>query len=190
MSEKTDYGKYIVVTDRKLCSIPFTEQIKRVAGLHPKALILREKDLEDEAYLELAGSVKDICDEAGVDFFVHSRLEIAHKLDCKSIHVPMQGLCENPGITRQVENISVSCHSVKEAVLAQVLGATRIILGTIYETECKPGLKGSGPELVREVTSSVDIPVYAIGGIKPDNIDEVISAGAAGGCMMSFFMKL
>ena len=73
-------------------------------------------------------------------------------------------------------------------------GATQVILGTIFETECKKGLKGRGIEFVREISEycrkNGDIPVYAIGGITPENISLVKEAGARGGCMMSYMMKL
>ena len=48
------YRDLIAVTNRHLCSRPFTEQITRVCKLHPKALILREKDLPEEEYFSLA----------------------------------------------------------------------------------------------------------------------------------------
>lgn len=55
------YRDLIAVTNRHLCSRPFTEQITRVCKLHPKALILREKDLPEEEYFSLARQVKEIC---------------------------------------------------------------------------------------------------------------------------------
>ena len=57
------YRDLIAVTNRHLCSRPFTEQITRVCKLHPKALILREKDLPEEEYFSLARQVKEICEQ-------------------------------------------------------------------------------------------------------------------------------
>ena len=51
------YKDLIAVTNRHLCSRPFTEQITRVCQLHPRALILREKDLPEEEYFSLARQV-------------------------------------------------------------------------------------------------------------------------------------
>ena len=69
-------------------------------------------------------------------------------------------------------------------------GATQIVLGTIFETECKKGLKGKGLDFVREICEACPIPVYAIGGISMERLSQVMDAGAAGGCMMSGFMRL
>ena len=62
------YRDLIAVTNRHLCSRPFTEQITRVCKLHPKALILREKDLPEEEYFSLARQVKEICEQFKVPF--------------------------------------------------------------------------------------------------------------------------
>lgn len=59
-------------------------------------------------------------------------------------------------------------------------GATQIILGTIFETECKKGLKGKGLEFVREICKACPVPVYAIGGINLERLQQVMDAGAAG----------
>ena len=73
-------------------------------------------------------------------------------------------------------------------------GATQIVLGTIFETECKKGLKGRGVAFVREIADycgiHADVPVFAIGGITPENIGLVKEAGAKGGCMMSYMMSI
>ena len=45
-------------------------------------------------------------------------------------------------------------------------------------------------KFVREVCSSCDLPVYAIGGINLERVELVRNAGAAGGCMMSGFMRM
>lgn len=62
-------------------------------------------------------------------------------------------------------------------------------LGHIFATQCKPGLPPRGLALLKEVCTHSPIPVYAIGGITLANLPQVLEAGAAGGCMMSGFMK-
>ena len=72
---------------------------------------------------------------------------------------------------------------------AQRLGCTCVFAGHIFETDCKRGLKGRGLGFLKEVCRAAEIPVYAIGGISPENYGSVISAGAAGACVMSGFMR-
>ena len=49
-----EYGQVVAVTNRSLTERPFLEQIRRVCEMHPDALILREKDLSEKEYEELA----------------------------------------------------------------------------------------------------------------------------------------
>ena len=67
----------IAITNRKLCDRPFEEQIRRVCSLHPKAVILREKDLTEEAYRECAKRVKVICDFYKVPCIFHTFWNVA-----------------------------------------------------------------------------------------------------------------
>ena len=63
-------------------------------------------------------------------------------------------------------------------------GATQIILGTIFETDCKKGLKGKGIGFVEAICKACPLPVNL------ERLPQVRKAGAAGGCMMSGFMQL
>ena len=82
------YEKVLAVTDRKLCTRPFPEQIRRVCGCRPKALVLREKDLTPQAYRELAEQVLEICGEYQVDCILHNFTGAARELGVKRIHLP------------------------------------------------------------------------------------------------------
>ena len=184
------YRHLIAVTDRKLCAGDFTEQVGKIASLHPAGLILREKDLSDEEYTTMAFCIQEICRGEEVPFFVHGRLSSARQIGCRNLHLPLQTLQQLGGKPADIDILSVSCHSREDVMQAEKQGADRIILGTIYETGCKPGLAGKGASFVREICRETPLPVYAIGGIKPSNLREVMDAGAAGGCMMSGFMTL
>lgn len=150
-------------------------------------VILREKDLQEVVYMSLYSLAYNICRDAGAQINTHSFIGAVKTGD--RIHLSMPALREQRYALNGVE-FGVSIHSVEEAVDAQGLGARYIIAGNIYETECKAGLPGRGLEFLSKVCSSVDIPVYAIGGIDMTRIEEITKAGAAGGCMMSGMMKL
>ena len=187
------YEHAIVITNRTLVNGDFLEQLQKVAQVHPHALILREKDLPDTEYEKLAAKVLEIYRTAGVPVFLHSRMEIAARLGCENIHLSipvLQDLSDvwRDALTTNFKEISVSCHSMEDVELAVKSGATQIVLGTIFETECKKGLKGRGLEFVREICANCPVPVYAIGGINEERLPQVMEAGAAGGCMMSGFM--
>ena len=189
------YEHTIVITNRALVEGDFLAQIKKVLRLRPYGLILREKDLSDAEYKALAGKVLALCADAQVSCFLHSRVQIAKELNCRNLHLSVPALEamtpeERAQLREEFDRISVSCHSMEDMRFAVDCGASQIILGTIFETDCKKGLKGRGTGFVREICRACPVPVYAIGGITMARLHEVMEAGAAGGCMMSGFMKM
>lgn len=188
------YEHTIVITNRHLVQGDFLKQLEKVTKLHPHALILREKDLTDDAYESLAKKVFDLCKREDITFFLHTKIEIARKIGCQNIHLSipvLKGLSETEkkALTEDFCEISISCHSMEDVEIATAGGATQIILGTIFETECKKGVLGKGVEFVREICQKCPLPVYAIGGMNLQRLPLVIDAGAAGCCMMSGFMQ-
>ena len=188
------YEHTSVITNRHLVQGDFLKQLEKVTKLHPHALILREKDLTDDAYESLAKKVFDLCKREDITFFLHTKIEIARKIGCQNIHLSipvLKGLSETEkkALTEDFCEISISCHSMEDVEIAMAGGATQIILGTIFETECKKGVLGKGVEFVREICQKCPLPVYAIGGMNLQRLPLVIDAGAAGCCMMSGFMQ-
>mgnify|MGYP000047340478 FL=1 len=188
------YEHTIVITNRHLVQGDFLKQLEKVTKLHPHALILREKDLTDDAYESLAKKVFDLCKREDITCFLHTKIEIARKIGCQNIHLSipvLKGLSETEkkALTEDFCEISISCHSMEDVEIAMAGGATQIILGTIFETECKKGVLGKGVEFVREICQKCPLPVYAIGGMNLQRLPLVIDAGAAGCCMMSGFMQ-
>ena len=189
---KEEYKNVITVTNRKLSSRPFMEQMERVVKLHPKAVILREKDLSEEEYAELAAQILTLCKQYQVPCMLHTYLETARKLQHPYIHLSLFLLKENSEKLSDFLAVGCSIHSVEEAKEAQKLGATYLTAGHIYTTDCKKGLPPRGLDFLREVCNAVTIPVYAIGGIHADTgqIREVMECGASGACIMSEMMKI
>ena len=188
------YEKVLAVTDRKLCTRPFPEQIHRVCGCRPKALVLREKDLTPQAYRELAEQVLEICGEYQVDCILHNFTGAARELGVKRIHLPLKKLLSLSAEEKAAfAGIGTSVHSPEQARQALEAGAAWLFAGHIYESQCKAGLPPRGLEFLREICRLAGtVPVYAIGGIRRSQaqIREIQSCGAAGACIMSEMMKL
>ena len=91
------YEHTIVITNRHLVQGDFLKQLEKVTKLHPHALILREKDLTDDAYESLAKKVFDLCEREDITFFLHTKIEIARKIGCQNIHlsIPVLKGCFN-----------------------------------------------------------------------------------------------
>ncbi|MBR1824783.1 MAG: thiamine phosphate synthase [Ruminococcus sp.] len=179
----------ICVTNRKLCREDFLTRMEKVTAMHPKAVILREKDLSEAEYTELAKQVTEICKKNGVPCILHTFINAAVELGCDSIHLPLPLLRETSAEDKgKFRIIGCSCHSPEEAREAVKLGATYITAGHVFATDCKKGLPPRGLDFLREVCKAVEVPVYAIGGISREKMPQVREAGAAGGCIMSGLM--
>ena len=188
----------IAVTNRKLSQRPFLEQIKRVCQLRPEAIILREKDLSETEYAQLAEEVYNITTSYDVRLIIHTYINVARELGINTVHMSLHNMREYRkefiDNVNKTNNIKTGCsiHSVEEAVEARNMGASYITAGHVYATDCKKGLAPRGLDFLKNVCDSVDIPVYAIGGIDIDDgrRKEVKKYGAAGSCIMSGMMKV
>ena len=180
----------ICITNRKLCSNNFLDQIEMIASAHPKAIVLREKDLSEKEYEQLARQVMQICQKHGTQCILHSFSNVAIALGAEAVHMPLPLLQKmTPQEKSHFQIIGASCHSLEEAKEAQDLGCTYITAGHIFLTDCRKGLPGRGLPFLEEICKAVRIPVYAIGGISSQNIESVRKTGAAGACIMSGFMR-
>ena len=186
----------IAVTDSATCLRPLAEQIERLAKLtelRPQAVILRAKALDKAAYRTLALQAQQSCEAAGIPLILHSDWQLARKLGISMLHLPLALLRQISEYERAYFTwLSTSVHSVGEAQEAQALGATVLIAGHIYTTQCKAGLAPRGLGFLRTVCSTVSLPVYAIGGIGFDASQhaELQANGARGACVMSAYMRL
>ncbi len=165
-------------------------RIQTIAAAHPAGIILREKDLPEEAYRELAQRVLSICKQHGVTCILHTFYHTAMELGAEGVHLPLPVLRQMSKAEKEkFVYLGASCHSAQEAMEAEKLGCTYITAGHIFDTDCKKGLPGRGLEFLRGVCAESSLPVYAIGGISPETIGKVRQAGAAGGCVMSGLMQ-
>lgn len=186
----------IAVTDSASCPRPLPEQIERLTKLtelRPQSVILRAKALDKAAYRTLALQAQQSCKVTGIPLILHSDWQLAHELGISKLHLPLALLCQMPACKRtHFTWLSTSVHSVGEAQEAQALGATVLIAGHIYTTQCKAGLAPRGLGFLQNVCSAVSLPVYAIGGIVFDAAQhaELKANGARGACVMSAYMRL
>lgn len=182
-------SKLLCVTNRTLCQGDFLQRIEALCAAGPAGIILREKDLSQQEYMDLARSVLAICRSYEVPCILHSFANAAITLGADQLHLPLHLLEKlSPQERAQFAVLGASCHSMQDAQKAQRLGCTYITAGHVFATDCKKGLAPRGLDFLQQVCSSVTIPVYAIGGIAPDKMEPVLQAGAKGACIMSSCM--
>jgi thiamine-phosphate diphosphorylase len=120
-------------------------------------------------------------------FIVNDHPDIAKKVDADGVHIGVSG--QLPRARRLLGNdklIGVSASTLKDALVAEKLGADYIGFGPVFKTPIKPGVKPTGIRVLRQVTNRVKIPVFAIGGVCARTIGQVMASGAAGGAVIRY----
>lgn len=148
---------------------------------------LREKDLDEEAFLEEAKEIGALCRRYGVPFFVNDNVEIAVAVHADGIHVGQEDMAAAKVRERVGEDmmIGVSAHTVEEALEAVKNGADCLGVGAMFSTSTKTDVDVLPKETLRAICDAVSIPVVAIGGIGKGNMKELAGTGADGVALVS-----
>lgn len=181
--------RLIVVTNRKLCPGDFLEQIHVLGRAGADQIVLREKDLDEKAYAGLAQKVLAICREYGMECVLHQNIQAAKRLGAKKLHLSLPVATKNREKLKEFEYLGISTHSPEQLEEAERCGADYVFYGHVFATECKKGVPPRGLKGLSEICGLARIPVYAIGGISPENASLAVEAGASGVCVMSWGMQ-
>ncbi|NJM72484.1 MAG: thiamine phosphate synthase [Scytonema sp. RU_4_4] len=140
----------------------------------------RDKTADDTVRLEQAKKLRQLCHAYGAIFIVNDRLDLALAVDADGVHLGQQDL--PIAVARELLGphrlIGRSTTKVAEMQAAIAEGADYVGVGPVYETPTKEGKAPAGLEYVNYAAKNCSIPWFAIGGIDPNNINEVIDAGA------------
>ena len=148
---------------------------------------LREKALDEQAFLEEAKEIQKLCAQYHVPFVINDNVEIAAQIGADGVHVGQSDM--EAGDVREKLGpdriIGVSAQTVEQAVRAQERGADYLGVGAVFQTGSKADAVEVSHETVRAITEAVDIPVIAIGGITKDNVSELSGTGICGIAVIS-----
>ena len=148
---------------------------------------LREKELDDEAFLKEAVEIHALCQRYGVPFFVNDNVDIAIRCHAEGVHVGQEDMAAAQVRARVGEGmmIGVSVHSVEEAREAVKHGADCLGVGAAFATHTKTDVDVLPHETLKAICDAVDIPVVAIGGIHRENLLQLAGCGEAGIAVIS-----
>ena len=150
-------------------------------------LQIREKDLAQDPFEAEAERLKTLCAQHGVPFVVNDSVEIALQCDADGVHVGQSDI-KGRDIRAMIgpdKILGISAGTVEEAVAAEKAGADYIGVGAIFTTSTKKNARNMTMEQLKEIVSSVSIPVVAIGGISAENILQLRGSGVDGVAVVS-----
>lgn len=150
-------------------------------------LQLREKELDDETFLEEAVKLQEMAREYNVPFVINDNVDIAVKMDADGVHVGQSDM--EAGNVRALigpdKILGVSAQTVEQALLAQEKGADYLGVGAVFPTGSKDDADEVSFETLKEICDAVSIPVVAIGGITYENTTELKGSGICGIAVIS-----
>lgn len=182
--DKPAVGGILAITDRGVMGMGglVNAVASAVAGGLP-ALMLREKDLPEEDYLNVAREIRGLTARAGCRLILNRRPEIARAVGADGVHLGIDGPTLGDVRSRlgPYMLLGYSAHDTNEALAAFDQGADYVIFSPIYETPGKRGiLQPVGLQALERLVGLAPGPVIALGGISAANLSDVAATGAAG----------
>ena len=163
------------------------EQVESALKGGATCIQLREKNLDEAAFLEEAVALKKLCGSYSVPLIINDNIDIAVKCGADGIHVGQSDM-EVANVRKAVGDkmiIGVSAQTVEQALAAQSAGADYLGVGAVFPTSTKLDASEVSHQTLKEICAAVDIPVTAIGGINKGNITELSGTGVDGVALVS-----
>ena len=185
--DKKDLLLY-AVTDRSwLNGDTLYHQVEQTLEGGATFIQLREKELDEEHFLEEAREIKELCQKYHVPFVINDNVDIALAMDADGVHVGQSDM-EALDVRAKLgpdKIIGVSAQTVEQALLAEKHGADYLGVGAVFHTGTKLDADDVSFETLKAICQAVSIPVVAIGGITRDNLMELKGSDIAGVAVVS-----
>ena len=150
-------------------------------------MLLREKELDHDAFLQEAFEMKALCMRYHIPLFINDDVEIAVACKADGVHIGQHDApaAEVRRIIGPEMMLGVSAQTVEQALKAQTDGADCLGVGAVFSTGTKLDADDVSFDTLKAICDAVDIPVVAIGGIKKDNIRLLAGSGIDGVAVVS-----
>lgn len=181
------------ITNRKLCyPKPLEEVIHKALDAGIRFVQLREKDLNSLDLYILAKKVKNLTDQYGAYLLINDRVDIALSIEAEGVHLTETSL-PTEKVRRLLGNNKIIGKSIHLPIAISKKGFTDIDFVTLSPVFNNPGkeykTKIIGIDRLKKAVSITPVPVYALGGITPDNVKKVRNAKVYGIAVSSGILK-
>lgn len=186
-------GKICIITDTVIQKKYSHFEIAKLAIKGGADIIqLRDKSMSTSELIETARKISLLCKKNNVLFLVNDRVDVAMVSGADGVNLGTEDIPvkEARKLFGRSKIIGGTAHSLKEAVQREKEGADYIGYGHIFQTfsKHKPD-KPKGIVSLKRIVEKIKIPVLAIGGIGPENINDVISTGVHGAAFIGSVLK-
>ncbi len=183
--------KYMITGAFK-CPEDFQQKLENSLIDGASLVQLRSKHTSKEEYEKLVKISTGLCQQYQSKLLLNTSDDEFNRIGglASGLHLSSEML--NTYSKRPVDEkylLSVSCHCPAEIKKAKQLGASIILLSPVKETKSHPGVEGIGWKKFTELVDDIDVPVYALGGMKPSDLTDAKNSGAQGVAAISSFWK-
>lgn len=176
------------ITDRTWLGYQtLAEQVEEALKGGATCMQLREKDLNEDAFMEEAMVIKELCKRYQVPFIINDNVKLAVDCDADGVHIGQGDMpvAEVRKLVGEDKIIGVSAQTVEQAIEAEQNGADYLGVGAVFTTSTKLDANNVTRETVQAICNAVSIPVVAIGGISKFNILKLKGTGVDGVAVVS-----
>lgn len=176
------------VTDRAWTGkMTLCQQVEAALKNGVTCVQLREKELDEETFLEEAVEIRKLCRRYHVPLIINDNVEVAVKCGADGIHVGQEDMAAFDVRSRVGDDmiLGVSVHTVEEAMEAVKNGADYLGLGSVFHTSTKQDVDTMSARMLKAICDSVDLPTVAIGGISRKNLLQLKGSGVDGVAVVS-----
>ncbi len=178
---------YAVTDSRWVGAQTLYEQVESALKGGVTCVQLREKDLSEDAFLDEALKLRELCHRYGVPLLINDNIEIALKSDADGVHVGQSDMAAADArrILGRDKIVGVTAKTVEQAKAAELAGASYLGSGAVFGSTTKENATPLDHQVLREICGCVSIPVVAIGGITEENLPLLQGTGVAGAALVS-----
>ena len=163
------------------CQLPFQEFIERACKISKAGvdiIQIRDKQRDARLILDYTRALSEHLDAKRTRIIVNDRVDIA-SLAGDGVHLGQEDLPIGEARTMLPASrlIGISTHTIEQAIAAEIAGADYIGCGPTFASQTKSFESFAGLDFLKQVSETVSIPAFAIGGINLDRLDEVLATG-------------
>ena len=140
---------------------------------------IREKAISKNAFIELTKEIIQMAGNFDAKVMINSDINLAYKLNADGVHLNSSLLHSLSEIPKDLI-VSASCHSARDIEKAMTMDVSFVVLSPVQKTQSHPNTTPIGWDSFSKITQNYSIPIYALGGMKQNDIENAFSAGAIG----------
>ncbi len=177
---------YLISDSRRFGKDEFLVMLERALRAGARLVQLREPHMPPEEYLGYARITADLCHRHGAQLLINAEPEWVHRCNADGVHLNSKRLAQHS--SRPLDKqfwVAASCHNVEELHRAERLEADFAVLSPVAPTTSHPGAPTLGWGSFARLCAGSNLPVYALGGMRVQDLKRVREAGAQGLAMVS-----